>query len=110
MLMSDNEITDFIQNQIKLEHEIIEASKDMRRVEGEKATQTKTWNAEISASRERLDEAVDVLEKGCFTVDVERIEELNYDEEMVFYYDVTTGEEVERRDMTKEEFQTKMDM
>ena len=95
---------------LRVEREIISANKDQRMVETEKAAQNKLWNAEINQSIERMNEAVDVLDKGCFTVDIERIEELNYEEEMVYYYDVTTGDEVERRDMTKEEYQTKMDM
>jgi len=98
------------EERLRVEQEIISANKDMRLVETEKATSNKTWNAEINQSRESMDEAVDVLDKGCFTVDIERIEELNYDEKMVYYYDVQSGEEVERRDMTPEELQTKMEM
>lgn len=98
------------EERLRVEHEIIEANKSMRKVEDMKSAQNKTWNAEINTYRETMDEAIDVLDKGCFKVKVDRIEEHNYSEERVIYYDVDTGEEVDSREMTEEEKQTRMDM
>jgi hypothetical protein len=98
------------EERLAIEQEIIKANAEMRSVESEKATQNKTWNAQINAARETMDEAIDVLKTGCFYMDVERIEEFNYEMERVYYYDCQTGHEVEHRDMTEEEKQTRMNL
>ena len=95
---------------LQIEQEIINANTGMREVEETKKSQDKIWNGQIAEHEATMNEAVDVLKKGVFLVDVERIEEMNYDSGVVFYYDVRTGEEVDSRTMTPEEKQTKMDM
>lgn len=98
------------EERLKIEEEIIEANGNMRDIENTKKQQDKIWNGQIADYETTMNEAIDILKKGCFSASVERIEELNYNEKMVRYYDVTTGEEVDSRDMTEEELQTKMDM
>lgn len=95
---------------LKVEQEIIEANGNMRDVEDTKKTQDKIWNGQIAEYEETMNEAIDILKKGGFTTSIERIEEFDYHLGMVRYYNVDTGHEVDSRDMTEEELQTKMDM
>lgn len=98
------------EERLAIEGEIIEANTSMREVENTKKAQDKEWNGQIAGYEATMNDAIDVLKKGTFTVDVERIEEMNYDSGMVIYYDVESGHEVDSRDMTEEEKQTRMDM
>lgn len=98
------------EERLKVEEEIIEANGNMRDIEETKKTQDKIWNGQIADYETTMNTAIDVLKKGCFSVQVERIEEWVYEEKMVRYYDVDTGHEVDSRDMTEEELQTRMDL
>lgn len=98
------------EERIAIENEIIEANGSLRSIEDTKKIQDKAWNGQIAEYEATMNDAIDVLRKGTFTIDVERIEEMNYDSGMVFYFNVDTGEEVDSRDMTEEEKQTRMDM
>lgn len=98
------------EERLKVEEEIIAANRALRDVESEKSVQNKAWNAQISEHRETMDTAIDVLNKGCFKVSVERIEEMNYEDATVIYYDINTGDEIEEREMTEEELQTRMNL
>lgn len=98
------------EERLAIEEEIIKANTSMRDIEDTKKTQDKIWNGQISEYEATMNEAVDVLKKGTFTVDVERIEQFDYENEMIIYFDVNSGEEVDSRIMTEDEKQTKMDM
>jgi hypothetical protein len=98
------------EERLAIEQEIINANGGMREVEEHKKAQDKIWNGQITEYEATMNEAIDVLKKGTFTVDVERIEEFNYDNGMVYYYNTETGDEVDCRDMTDEDKQTKMAM
>ena len=98
------------EERLAVEQEIISANKSKRSIEEKKKAHDKVWNGEIAQHEATMNEAVDVLEKGSFTVEIERIEEFNYDLKMKIYYDVSSGEEVDSVDMTDEDLQTKMDM
>lgn len=98
------------QERIGIDNEIVTANANLIQTEQEKAAQTKLFNGHIAEYRQTLDDAIEILRKGVFTVDVERIEEFNYGTKEVIYYDVETDKEVDRRDMTPEELQTKMKM
>lgn len=95
---------------IQIDEEIIAANAGLIDTEKEKAAQTKLFNGHIAEYRQTLDDAIEVLRKGVFQIDVERIEEFNYESGEVIYYDVESDKEVDRRDMTEEELQTKMKM
>lgn len=95
---------------IQIDNEIISANGGLIDTEKEKAAQTKLFNGHIAEYRQTLDDAIEILRKGVFQIDVERVEEFNYESGEVIYYDVETDKEVDRRDMTEEELQTKMKM
>ncbi len=98
------------EERLAIEGEIIDANTSMREVETTKKAQDKEWNGQIAAYEATMNDAVDVLKKGTFTVEVERIEEMNYDTGQVIYFDTDTGQEIDSRDMTEDEKQTRMDM
>lgn len=98
------------EERLAIEGEIIEANTSMREVENTKKAQDKEWNGQIAGYEATMNDAIDVLKKGTFTVDVERIEQFDYENEMIIYFDVNSGEEVDSRIMTEDEKQTKMDM
>jgi hypothetical protein len=98
------------EERLKVEQEIIEANGNMRDVEDTKKIQDKIWNGQIADYETTMNEAIDILKKGGFTTQIERIEEFDYDTQMVRYYNVDTGHEVDSRDMTDDELQTRMDM
>jgi hypothetical protein len=98
------------EERLKVEQEIIEANGNMRDVEDTKKIQDKIWNGQIADYETTMNEAIDILKKGGFTTQIERIEEFDYDTRMVRYYNVDTGHEVDSRDMTDDELQTRMDM
>jgi hypothetical protein len=98
------------EERLAIEEEIILANTSMRSVEEVKKAQDKVWNGEIAQYEATMNDAVDVLKKGTFTVEVERIEEMNYETGQVIYYDVQTGNEIDSRDMTEDEKQTRMDL
>jgi hypothetical protein len=98
------------EERLKVEQEIIEANGNMRDAEDTKKIQDKIWNGQIADYETTMNEAIDILKKGGFTTQIERIEEFDYDTQMVRYYNVDTGHEVDSRDMTDDELQTRMDM
>ncbi len=95
---------------IQIDDEIVSANASLIETEKEKVAQTKLFNGHIAEYRQTLDDAIEILRKGVFQVDIERVEEFNYEAKEVIYYDVTSDKEVDRRDMTEEELQTKMKM
>lgn len=95
---------------IQIDNEIISANGGLIDTEKEKSAQTKLFNGHIAEFRQTLDDAIEILRKGVFQIEVERVEEFNYESGEVIYYDVESDKEVDRRDMTEEELQTKMKM
>ena len=98
------------EERIQIDDEIVEANGNLIKTEVEKSAQNKLYNGHIAEYRQTLDDAIEVLRKGVFQFEMERIEEFNYTEKLVIYYDVETDKEIDRRDMTPEELQTKMKM
>jgi len=93
---------------LAIEQEIIIANTSMRNMEETKKAQDKVWNGQIAQYEATMNDAIDVLKKGTFTISVERIEEMDYEHSTVTYYDVVTGNEVDSRNMTEDEQQTRM--
>ena len=97
-----------MEQRLEIEKEIISANSTMREKEKEKAAANKDFNGQISKARQVMDDAIDILKRNCEWYDLERIEEYDYTNSQVIYYDIVTDQEVDRRDMTEEEMQTTM--